>query len=98
MAVQEKCDDKGLEAAFGHRSLRCRQLCRAPSRKAREGAHPGHITSSQTAHSKLMHPFWTEKERVKGRTRPRDPLKNPARDRAGATLLVLLLIFDRNVS
>jgi len=32
MAVQERCDDKGLKAAFGHRSLRCRQLCRAPLR------------------------------------------------------------------
>jgi hypothetical protein len=40
MAAQEKCDDKGLKAAFGHRSLRCRQLCRALSRKAREEAHP----------------------------------------------------------
>jgi hypothetical protein len=31
---------KGLGAASGHRSVRCRQFDRAPSRKAREGAHP----------------------------------------------------------
>jgi hypothetical protein len=40
IAVREKCDEKGLRAGQGHRSVRCRQLERAPSRKAREGAHP----------------------------------------------------------
>ena len=40
IAVQEKCDEKGPGAASGHRNVRCRQFGRAPSRKAREGAHP----------------------------------------------------------
>ena len=31
-AVQEKCDEKGLGAASGHRNVRCRQLGRAPLR------------------------------------------------------------------
>ena len=30
-AVQEKCDEKGLGAASGHRNVRCRQFGRAPS-------------------------------------------------------------------
>src|SRR4029077_17098671 len=29
-AVQEKCDEKGLGAASGHRNVRCRQFGRAP--------------------------------------------------------------------
>ncbi|SRR5712692_1188166 len=41
IAVQEKCDEKGLRAASGHRNVRCRQFGRAPSRKAREGRTPG---------------------------------------------------------
>src|SRR6202140_5837754 len=32
IAVQEKCDEKGLGAASGHRSVRCRQFGRAPLR------------------------------------------------------------------
>jgi len=31
IAVQEKCDEKGLGAASGHRSVRCRQFGRGPS-------------------------------------------------------------------
>jgi hypothetical protein len=30
IAVQEKCDEKGLGAASGHRNVRCRQFGRAP--------------------------------------------------------------------
>src|SRR6266704_2658725 len=30
-AVREKCDEKGLGAASGHRNVRCRQFGRAPS-------------------------------------------------------------------
>src|SRR6266851_9157438 len=30
MTVQEKCDEKGLGAASGHRNVRCRQFGRAP--------------------------------------------------------------------
>ena len=40
MTVQEKCDEKGLGAASGHGKVTCRQFGTAPSRKAREGAHP----------------------------------------------------------
>src|SRR5216683_3407588 len=32
MTVQEKCDEKGLGAASGHRNVRCRQFGRAPLR------------------------------------------------------------------
>jgi hypothetical protein len=32
IAVQEKCDEKGLGAASGHRNVRCRQFGRAPLR------------------------------------------------------------------
>jgi len=38
IAVQEKCDEKGLGAASGHRNVRCRQFVRAPSRSTRRGA------------------------------------------------------------
>ena len=48
IAVREKCDEKGLRADQGHRSVRCRQLRRAPLRlslragfleKREKGAH-----------------------------------------------------------
>jgi hypothetical protein len=41
MAVQEKCDDKGLKDAFGHRSLRVGS-CAGPLLEKREkGRTPG---------------------------------------------------------
>ena len=40
-AVQEKCDDKGLKAAFGHRSLKVSAVVQGPfSKSARRGAPP----------------------------------------------------------
>jgi hypothetical protein len=44
MAAREKCDDKGLKAAFGHRSLTESAVVQGPfSKSARRGAPPARV-------------------------------------------------------
>jgi hypothetical protein len=40
-AVQEKCDEKGLEAALGHRSVGCRAVWQGPFSTREKGRTPG---------------------------------------------------------